>query len=114
VIKIVEKNSKGKKPNEKKERPVRKAKENEIFVGKKPIMNYVNSAMAALLDNNEEVHIKARGRSISSAVDVSQVLKNRFVKDVKIKVELGTEEIEGRDKRIMNVSSIDITLKRGN
>jgi DNA-binding protein Alba len=41
--------------------------------------------------------MKARGRVISTAVDVSEVTKNRFIEGLKVdKVEIGTEELESR------------------
>lgn len=86
--------------------------DNTILVGKKPPMAYVLAAVTQFGDGQEEVHIKARGRCISNAVDVSQIVKNKFIKDVKIaNVDIGTEVIEAEGKQ-MNVSTIDITLRK--
>lgn len=86
--------------------------DNTILVGKKPPMAYVLAAITQFSDGQDEIHIKARGRCISNAVDVSQIIKNKFIKDVKVsKVEIGTETIESEGKQ-MNVSTIDIILKK--
>ncbi|MCJ7572610.1 MAG: DNA-binding protein Alba, partial [Candidatus Thermoplasmatota archaeon] len=63
---------------------------------------------------SDEVVIKARGRSISTAVDTAEIVRNRFIKDAKIKdikisTEIMTNEEEGRTS---NVSSIEITLTK--
>jgi DNA-binding protein len=78
-----------------------------IFVGKKPVMSY---AMAALmqLSNGGDITIKARGRSISSAVDVAEVVSKRFLNGIAAKsITIGTEII-GEPPR--NVSTIEIKL----
>jgi DNA-binding protein len=86
--------------------------DNTILVGKKPPMAYVLAAITQFSDGQDEIHIKARGRCISNAVDVSQIIKNKFIKDAKItNVEIGTETIESEGKQ-MNVSTIDITIRR--
>jgi DNA-binding protein len=77
-----------------------------IFVGKKPIMTY---AMAALMQlSYGGVTIKARGRAISSAVDVAEVVCRRFLGNSASKtVTIGTE-ILGEPAR--NVSTIEIQI----
>ena len=85
--------------------------DNTIFVGKKPTMSYVLAAITQLGTNNE-IHIKARGRSISTAVDVAEVVKNRFLQDVKHAVSIGTEKVTDKENRTLNVSTINITLSK--
>ncbi len=87
--------------------------DNNIFIGGKPFMNYVTGVVMQFTTKNaDEVIIKARGRFISRAVDVSEVASKRFldgavgVKDIKIDSE-GFKSNEGRDVR---VSTIEITL----
>ena len=90
-----------------------KAEDNVIYVGKKPAMSYVLAAITQFTDGKKEVHIKARGRAISRAVDVAEIVKNRFVQDVKVKnIEIGTEERELQDGSKVNVSTIDIVLSK--
>ncbi|MHA1865390.1 MAG: DNA-binding protein Alba [Candidatus Heimdallarchaeaceae archaeon] len=91
-----------------------KAADNVIFVGRKPSMSYVLGAITQFSNNQNEIHIKARGRAISRAVDVAEIVRRRFLNDVKVKnIEIGTEERElpeGKGK--INVSTIDITLSK--
>jgi len=79
-----------------------------ILVGKKPVMSY---AMAALMQLTEtgEITIKARGRAISSAVDVAEVVSKRFLSGSAVvkTVDIGTEVI-GEPAR--NVSTIEIKV----
>ena len=89
-----------------------KKDDNLIFVGKKPTMSYVLAVMTQFQGGNNEVHIKARGRSISRAVDVAEVVKNRFMSDVKRAIDIGTEEITDKENNKLNVSTIDISLSR--
>jgi len=87
--------------------------ENVIYVGKKPPMSYVLAVVTQFnTSGSDEVVIKARGRSISTAVDTAEIVRNRFVtdakvKDIKISTEIITNEEEGRTS---NVSSIEIIL----
>jgi len=89
------------------------AAENEILVGKKPLMSYVLAAITQFSSGKDEVRIKARGKAISRAVDISQIVINKFVKDAEVsEVKLGTDEVEGKDGNKMNVSTIEIVLKK--
>lgn len=93
-------------------RNMRELKENVVLVGQKPLMSYV-LAIVTQLSNSGEVTIKARGKVISKAVDVCQIAKNKFAKDVKIDdVKLGTDEVEAREGGKINVSSIEIHMKK--
>ena len=47
-----------------------------IFIGKKPLMAYVTSALIQLA-NLPAVNIKARGMSIGRAVDVAQIIARK-------------------------------------
>ena len=90
-----------------------KTDENVVYVGKKPSMSYVLAVITQFTDGKKEVHIKARGRAISRAVDVAEIVKNRFMGDVKVKsIEIGTEERELQDGSKVNVSTIDIVLAK--
>ena len=63
-----------------------KTDENVIFVGQKPPMSYVLAVVTQFnTGGSEEVVLKARGRSISTAVDTAEIVRNRFVVDAKIK-----------------------------
>jgi len=92
----------------------RRAKDdNIVYVGKKPTMSYVLAVITQFSDGTPEVNIKARGRSISRAVDVAEVVKNRFMQDVKCNIDIGTEEVQDEQKSSsINVSTINIKLKK--
>ena len=87
--------------------------DNVIFVGKKPSMAYVLGVITQFNNGKKEVQIKARGRAISRAVDVAEIVTRRFVTDAKVKdIQIGTEEKELEDKTKINVSTITITLEK--
>ena len=91
----------------------KKNDENVIYIGKKPPMSYVLAVVTQFQGGgSEEVIIKARGRSISTAVDTAEIVRNRFVTDAKIKeIKIGTETITNQEEgRTSNVSSIEICL----
>lgn len=89
----------------------RSAESNVVFVGKKPAMSYVLACVTQFNDGRPEVILKARGRAISHAVDVAEIVKNKFVTDTEIKnVNIGTEEVESEQGEKLNVSSIEIIL----
>jgi len=50
---------------------------NEIFIGKKPLMTYVTATLVQLA-NEPIVIVKARGKSITRAVDVAQNIGERM------------------------------------
>jgi len=87
-----------------------------IFVGRKPAMSYVLAIITSLSSSSaKEITLKARGQAITTAVDVAEITRSRFLKDLKIsKIAIGTEEVapkEGQDRSRM-VSTMEITLTR--
>jgi DNA-binding protein len=87
-----------------------KGQENAVFIGRRPTMNYVMAVMM-VLNKGEECTVKARGRAISHAVDVCEILRNRFLKGAEYKeIRIATEQIKGEDDRDNNVSSIEIVV----
>ena len=91
-------------------------KSGTIFIGRKPPMNYVLAVITSLSASEaKEITLKARGRAITTAVDVAEITRNRFLKDLKIdKIAIGTEEIPPREgeSRARMVSTMEITLKK--
>jgi DNA-binding protein len=74
-------------------------------------MAYVLAVISQFSNGQREIHIKARGRSISTAVDVAEIVRRRFVQDVQVRgINIGTEELNIPEKGKFNVSSISITL----
>ncbi len=88
-------------------------REDTIYVGKKGVMSYVLAVVTLFNNGKNEVRVKARGRSISTAVDVSQIVRNRFMPDIAFKqVNLSTEELRSEDGSMAKVSSIEIVLSK--
>ncbi len=84
-----------------------------IFIGDKPVMNYVLAVMTQFNKAVDNVTLKARGRSISRAVDTAEIARNRFMPDLKIKgITIGTESIPDDQGRNINVSSMEIVLTK--
>ncbi len=89
---------------------------NVIYVGRKLPMDYVLAIVTAFSGAEvKEVTVKARGRSITTAVDAVEITRRKFVKEMNVaKVAIGTEEMPPREgeSNSRNISTIDITLKR--
>ena len=109
--------SKPKKTNKRRFRINKKLDGNvgTIFIGAEdPFMYFPD--MMSYLDREEikEVKLKARGKSISNAVNVTEQFKNRFKKDIGTivkNVEIGTENVPKKDgKGTFRMSFIEITL----
>ena len=86
-----------------------------VLIGKKPIMNYVLACITFFHSGAKEVSIKARGKSISRAIDVAEVVRHRFLPDAKIKnISIGTDKLLPQDdsESMVSVSTIEITLIR--
>ena len=88
------------------------AENNVVFVGNKPVMNYVLAVVKEFNNGATDVTIKARGRAISRAVDAAEVARNRFVTDAKIQgIKIGTEKMTS-EKGESNVSTIEIVMSK--
>ena len=91
------------------------AENNAVLIGKKPVMNYVLACITLFHSGAKEISIKARGKAISRAIDVAEVVRRRFLPDVKIKrIGIGTDQLSPQDEgdSLINVSTIEITLER--
>ena len=89
--------------------------DNSFFIGEKPLMNYVTAAVMHFTSKNApELVLKARGKYMHTAIDVSQVIVNRFLKDQAElnNVKLGSEEFTNRENKKVRVSTIEIYIKR--
>jgi DNA-binding protein Alba len=84
-----------------------------IFIGTKPIMTYV-SATLTQLSTRHTVTIKARGKRITQAVDVSQMIVKRMntvgyvISDVRIL----SDSLTSQDGKTRNVSTIEIDITK--
>ncbi len=108
-------------PESEKTSEVTSSKENEntnkvrnvIFVGIKPIMTYVTATLTQL-SSEPTVTIKARGKRITQAVDVSQMIVKRMdtvgyiVSDVRI----ASDSLTSQDGKQRNVSTVEIDITK--
>jgi DNA-binding protein len=84
-----------------------------VLIGRKPIMNYVVACLTFFNSGTQKVVIKARGRAISRAVDIVELLRRAFVKDLQLKdIKIGTEEVTRGEGQKTNVSTIEITVAK--
>ena len=91
----------------------KRAADNAVFIGTKPVMNYVLAVITQFNSGIGDVTLKARGKAISRAVDVAEIVRNRFLQSLTVKgIGIGTEELQAESGTI-NVSSIEITLGKG-
>ena len=89
------------------------AEENTVFIGKKGTMAYVLAVVTQMNQGAKEVSIKARGKAISRAVDVAEIVRHRFVTGASVKdIRISTEELLSEDGRMSKVSSIEIVLSK--
>ena len=87
--------------------------ENIIYIGRKPVMAYVLAVMTALKDDKSEVTLMARGRAISKAVDVAEVVRNQFISGLSIKdISIATEHLETEEGGMRNISNIAICMAK--
>ncbi len=87
------------------------AGENVIFIGKKSVMNYVLAVLLQFDVGNKVVVLRARGRAISKAVDVAQIVKRRLLGG-KVEVtscKIDTEDVGDPPRK---VSTIEIVLEQ--
>jgi len=88
---------------------------NSVLIGRKPVMNYVLACITLFHGGAKEVNVKARGKAISRAVDVVEIMRRRFLPDVKIEsIDIGTQQLQRAEEggTSTNVSTIEITLTR--
>jgi len=86
---------------------------NVIYVGLKPLMVYVTATLTQLA-GLPTVTIKARGKRITQAVDVSQMIVKRMnavgykISDVRI----ASDSLTSQDGKLRNVSTIEIDVSK--
>lgn len=86
--------------------------ENTIFIGSKPVMNYV-LAVVTQFNDNDSVILRARGKAISRAVDTAEIVRNSFVQDAEVSdIQISTEEVVNYNNEKTNVSIIQIKLEK--
>lgn len=87
--------------------------DNTVYVGKKGTMGYVLAVVTQFNNGASEVTIKARGKLISRAVDVAEIVRHRFMPNSKIQdILISTEELTSEDGSRTKVSSIEIKIQK--
>ena len=90
-------------------------KDNSIYVGDKPFMNYVTAIIMQFTTHEQEtVVVKARGKYISRAVDISEMAEKDFLKEVVEIAAINTDSelVRNREGEEVRVSTIQLTLKK--
>ncbi len=114
VAKVAKKEIKAEKKEVKKEakKEIIEEEGSFVYVGKKGAMAYVLAVVTQFGSGSKNVTIKARGKSISRAVDVAEIVRNKS-EDVKLNsIDISTEEVQTDDGRPLKVSTIAIQLKK--
>ena len=91
--------------------------DNTVFIGDKPFMNYVTGVVVQFTTKDAlKVLIKARGKFISRAVDVAEVVCKRFLSgEVSVEnISIDSEDFTNKEGREVKVSTIEILLKKTN
>ena len=95
------------------QRPRSQIPPDTVFIGKKPLMAYATAVMMHFNSGQNRLTVKARGQSISHAVDVVEVVRRRFfqgklaIKEVRI-----ASEVLGEEGDTRNVSTIEIVIEK--
>ena len=77
------------------------SEENVVYIGNKPVMNYVLAVVTQMNSGIPEVMLKARGRAISRAVDVAEIVRNRFMTNLTVgSIDICTEEMTSKKDQI--------------
>jgi archaea-specific DNA-binding protein len=91
----------------------RRRDDNTVYVGKKGTMGYVLAVVTQFNNGASEVTVKARGKLISRAVDVVEIVRHRFMPSAKVDgIAIATEELTSEDGSMSKVSSIEIKLQK--
>ncbi len=89
-----------------------KTENNLIRIGKKPLMSYVVACVTLFNSGINKIIVRARGRAITKAVDVVEMLRRSFFKGLIVNsIEVGSDDFkfQGRD---LTVSTIEIILTK--
>jgi DNA-binding protein len=117
----IDKKSKPNKPKKKNQRrrfrvnTKTEGKRGTVFIGSEDPFLYFPDMMSYFdRPEIEEIKLKARGKSISNAVNVAEQFRNRFKNEIESEVKdvsIGTEDVPKKDKKgTFRMSFIEITL----
>ena len=87
--------------------------EKVVYVGQKPVKNYVIACLTSFSTGSNQIVLKARGRAICKAVDTVELLRRTFMKDAQLQgISICTEQVTREGDKKANVSAIEITLTK--
>ena len=93
--------------------PKTEISEKVVYVGQKPVKNYVIACLTSFSAGSNKIVLKARGRAICKAVDTVELLRRTFLKDAQLQgISICTEQVPREGDRKANVSAIEITLTK--
>ncbi len=84
---------------------------NTVFIGKKPLMTYVTSAIVQLA-SLPSITLKARGQTIVTAVNVAQIIIKKTDAFEIGQIKISSESLESSDGRKRDVSTIEIPVSK--
>ena len=86
-----------------------------VFVGNKPLMKYVSAVVMQFnTENLKKVTIKSRGKFISKAVDVEEIIRKKFLKEKNLKlseINVDSEEFTNKEGKPLTVSTLSLVLE---
>ena len=93
--------------------PAKGVSEKVVFVGQKPVKNYVMACITSFSAGSNKIVLKARGRAICKAVDTAELLRRTFMKNAQLQgINISTEQVTREGDRKTNVSAIEISITR--
>jgi DNA-binding protein len=93
--------------------PAKGVSEKVVFVGQKPVQNYVMACITSFSAGSNKIVLKARGRAICKAVDTAELLRRTFMKNAQLQgISISTEQVTREGDRKTNVSAIEISITR--
>lgn len=86
--------------------------DNVVIIGKKSTMNYVVACVTLFNTGINIIKVKARGYSISTAIEAVEMLRKSFIKELKIDdIAIGSQTFE-KMGRTRTISTIEMTLSK--
>lgn len=85
-----------------------------VIVGaSKPLLNYVTACITLFNNGEKRIKLRARGRAINVAVEVVQLLRSGFMKDVVIdSANIDGDVVVGKDGAPFRVAVLELELVR--
>ena len=93
--------------------PTIEVNEKVVYVGQKPVKNYVMACLTSFSAGSNKIVLKARGQAICKAVDTVELLRRAFMKNAQLQgISISTEQVTREGDRKSNVSAIEISITK--